>query len=65
MDELLARMRAALRHQFSSWRAPVFHTGEISVDLVRRIVKVCDKEVKLSPKNTTCCEFWCNTPARF
>ncbi len=51
MDELLARMRAALRHQLQTHgERPVFHTGELSVDLVRRIVKVGDKEVKLSPK---------------
>jgi two-component system, OmpR family, KDP operon response regulator KdpE len=51
MDELLARMRAALRHQLQvHGERPVFHTGELSVDLVRRIVKVGDKDVKLSPK---------------
>ncbi len=50
-DELLARMRAALRHQLQvQGERPVFHTGELSVDLVRRIVKVGAKEVKLSPK---------------
>ena len=51
MDELLARMRAALRHQLQiGGERPIFRTGELSVDLVRRIVKVVDKEVKLSPK---------------
>ena len=51
MEELLARMRAALRHQLQAQgERPVFHTGDLSVDLVRRIVKVGDKEVKLSPK---------------
>ena len=51
MDELLARMRAALRHQLQvHGERPVFHVDELSVDLVRRIVKVGDKEVKLSPK---------------
>jgi len=51
MDELLARMRAALRHQLQvHGERPVFRTGDLSVDLVRRIVKVGDKEVKLSPK---------------
>ena len=51
MDELLARMRAALRHQLQiHGERPVFRVGELSVDLVRRIVKVGDKEVKLSPK---------------
>jgi two-component system KDP operon response regulator KdpE len=51
MDELLARMRTALRHQLQvHGERPVFRTGDLSVDLVRRIVKVGDKEVKLSPK---------------
>ena len=51
MDELLARMRAALRHQLQvHGERPIFRAGDLSVDLVRRIVKVHDKEVKLSPK---------------
>jgi two-component system KDP operon response regulator KdpE len=51
VDELLARMRAALRHQLQvHGELPVFRTGDLSVDLVRRIVKVADREVKLSPK---------------
>jgi two-component system, OmpR family, KDP operon response regulator KdpE len=50
-EELLARMRAALRHQLQvHGERPVFHTGDLSVDLVRRVVKVRDNEVKLSPK---------------
>jgi two-component system, OmpR family, KDP operon response regulator KdpE len=51
MDELLARMRAALRHQLQvHGERPVFRTGDLSVDLVRRIVKLGDKDIKLSPK---------------
>jgi two-component system KDP operon response regulator KdpE len=51
MDELLARMRAALRHQLQvHGERPLFKTGELVVDLVRRIVKVGEREVKLSPK---------------
>ena len=51
MDELLARMRAALRHQLQvHGERPIFRAGDLSVDLVRRIVKVGDKDVKLSPK---------------
>jgi len=51
MDELLARMRAALRHQLQTHgERPIFRVGELSVDLVRRIVKVGDKDIKLSPK---------------
>ena len=51
MDELLARMRAALRHQLQvHGERPIFRTGDLSVDLVRRIVKVGEREIKLSPK---------------
>jgi two-component system, OmpR family, KDP operon response regulator KdpE len=51
MDELLARMRAALRHQLQvHGERPIFRVGELSVDLVRRIVKVGEKDIKLSPK---------------
>jgi two-component system KDP operon response regulator KdpE len=51
MDELLARMRAALRHQLQvHGERPIFKAGDLSVDLVRRVVKVRDNEVKLSPK---------------
>jgi two-component system KDP operon response regulator KdpE len=51
MEELLARLRAALRHQLQvQGERPVFRTGDLSVDLVRRIVKVGERDVKLSPK---------------
>jgi two-component system KDP operon response regulator KdpE len=50
-EELLARMRAALRHQLQvHGERPIFKVGALSVDLVRRIVKTHDNEVKLSPK---------------
>jgi two-component system KDP operon response regulator KdpE len=51
MEELFARMRTALRHQLQvQGERPVFQDGDLSVDLVRRIVKLGDNEVKLSPK---------------
>ncbi len=51
MEELLARMRAALRHQLAvQGERPAFRSGDLTVDLVRRIVKVGDREVRLSPK---------------
>ena len=51
MDELLARMRAALRHQLQvHGERPIFCVGDLSVDLVRRVVRVGNKDVKLSPK---------------
>ena len=51
MEELLARIRAALRHQLQvQGERPIFKLGDLSVDLVRRIVKSGGEEVKLSPK---------------
>lgn len=51
MKELVARIRVALRHKLQQQgEKPIFQTGELSVDLVKRIVKLGDKEIKLSPK---------------
>ena len=51
MDELVARIRAALRHRLQQQgERPVFRSGDLSVDLVRRIVSVRNAEVRLSPK---------------
>ncbi|HSO43605.1 MAG TPA: response regulator [Rhodospirillales bacterium] len=51
MGELVARIRAALRHRAQREGAePVFESGKLRVDLVRRLVSVAGEEVKLSPK---------------
>lgn len=51
MNELIARVRVALRHRLQrEGEKPLFKTGDLSVDLVRRIVRVREREVKLSPK---------------
>ncbi len=51
MEELAARLRAALRHRLQQEGAvPVFRSGDLMVDLVRRIVTVGDAEVHLSPR---------------
>jgi two-component system, OmpR family, KDP operon response regulator KdpE len=51
IDELLARMRAAQRHRLQEQgERPIFRTGDLSVDLVRRIVMVRGNEVKFSPR---------------
>jgi len=51
MDEILARIRAALRHRLQQeGERPVFRSGDLSVDLVRRIVTVREQEVKLTPR---------------
>jgi len=51
VDELLARIRAAMRHRLQQQgERPVFRSGGLAVDLVRRIVTVDGAEVKLSPR---------------
>jgi two-component system, OmpR family, KDP operon response regulator KdpE len=51
MAELTARLRAALRHRLAQEGAqPVFRSGPLEVDLVRRTVRVAGAEVKLSPR---------------
>jgi two-component system KDP operon response regulator KdpE len=51
IDELLARIRAALRHRLQQeGERPVFRCGDLSVDLVRRIVTLRGEEVKLTPR---------------
>ena len=51
VDELLARIRAAQRHGLQQQgEKPIFRTGDVTVDLVRRIVIVRDKELKFSPR---------------
>jgi len=51
MEELIARVRTALRHRFQAQgEQPVFVSGDLSVDLVRRTVKLRGQEIKLSPR---------------
>jgi two-component system KDP operon response regulator KdpE len=51
VEELLARIRTALRHRLQQQgERPIFHSGDLAVDLVRRIVTVKGEEVKLSPR---------------
>lgn len=51
MAELMARIRAALRHRLhQEGAAPVFRSGDLMVDLVRRIVAVGGQPVHLSPR---------------
>ncbi|HEY7647234.1 MAG TPA: response regulator transcription factor [Hyphomicrobiales bacterium] len=51
MAELIARIRTALRHRLQVQGAePVFESGALRVDLVRRLVTLDGADVKLSPK---------------
>ncbi len=51
IEELLARIRAAQRHRLQQQgEKPIFRTGDLTVDLVRRIVTVRGKDVKFAPR---------------
>jgi two-component system, OmpR family, KDP operon response regulator KdpE len=51
MDELQARIRAAQRHRLQQQgELPIFRCGDLTVDLVRRIVTVRGHEMKFSPR---------------
>ena len=49
VNELLARVRVALRHLARPSGSSVFRTGDLEVDLEHRRVRVRDKEIDLSP----------------
>lgn len=51
MDELMARIRAALRHRLQvQGETPIFRSGALVVDLVRRLVSIANQDIKLSAK---------------
>src|SRR5471030_2061728 len=51
MAELLARLKAALRHGLQEiGESPGFHTRPLSVDLIKRRVMLADTEIHLSTK---------------
>lgn len=49
VGELLARMRVALRHAAGPRDEPVFAAGDLAMDLAKRVVRVRDAEVHLTP----------------
>jgi two-component system KDP operon response regulator KdpE len=49
IGELLARMRVVMRRQAASATEPIFHTGELTVDVSRRLVTINGREIQLTP----------------
>jgi two-component system KDP operon response regulator KdpE len=51
VEELVARIRVALRHlaKPSEGSSAIFRTGELEVDLERRLVRLAGREIRLSP----------------
>ena len=51
VGELLARLRVALRHSLREEGAePVVETGDLKIDLVKRLVTKAGEQVRLSPR---------------
>ena len=51
MNELIARIKTALRHRLQvQGDRPIFRVDDLSIDFVRRTVKLRNNEVKLSPR---------------
>jgi two-component system KDP operon response regulator KdpE len=51
VEELSARIRAALRHRLQQeGEKPLFKSGDLTVDLVRRLVTARGAEIKLTPR---------------
>ncbi|MCP4363309.1 MAG: response regulator [Chloroflexi bacterium] len=49
VGELMARLRVALRHTNQSSDEPVFTSGELTIDLTRRLVQISDEAIQLTP----------------
>jgi two-component system KDP operon response regulator KdpE len=47
--ELLARLRAAIRRSNQVADEPIFSSGDLQIDLARRMVKLAGREVQLTP----------------
>jgi len=49
MSELFARIRAALRHITKTFDDPILEYNGITMDLLKRLVMIDDREIKLTP----------------
>ena len=66
VGELMARLRAALRHRMQrNGERPVVSLGGLVIDIPRRRVTWEGTEVALSPKESTSSRSWRGTPGRW
>jgi two-component system, OmpR family, KDP operon response regulator KdpE len=64
MDELLARLRAAVRRAVPAPDEPVISTAEFTVDLARKRVTRADADVRLTPTEWQLLEVLARNPER-
>lgn len=60
MGELMARIRAAMRHVSDLPEETVFTSGDLTVDLPRRLIRVRGEEVQLTPTEYDLLRFMVN-----
>jgi two-component system KDP operon response regulator KdpE len=60
--ELMARVRAVLRHRAGKGSEGVIETGDVRIDLVRRVVMRSGEDLHLSKKEWELLEFFARSP---
>jgi two-component system KDP operon response regulator KdpE len=62
--ELLARIRALLRHRLSGKEERIFEAGELTVDIAARTVSVRGEQIKLTPTEYALLEIFARNPGK-
>lgn len=62
--ELLARIRALLRHRLSGEEERVYEAGDLSVDIAARTVSVRGEQIKLTPTEYSLLELFARNPGK-
>lgn len=62
--ELLARVRALLRHRLSGEEERVFESGGLEVDIAARTVRVRGEQIKLTPTEYSLLELFARNPGK-
>jgi two-component system KDP operon response regulator KdpE len=62
--ELLARIRALLRHRLSGEEERVFEAGDLTVDIAARTVSVRGEQIKLTPTEYSLLELFARNPGK-
>lgn len=62
--ELLARLRALLRHRLSGEEQRVFESGGLEVDIAARTVRVRGEQIKLTPTEYSLLELFARNPGK-
>ena len=62
--ELLARVRALLRHRLSGKEERMFEAGDLSVDIAARTVSVRGQQIKLTPTEYSLLELFVRNPGK-